>query len=779
MRGTDWEQLFGRVVSPVRTRATAAVILTALMLAGCPRTPPQKIDLEELSVTLSLTQPVAAYWPLRTDARDESQFGNHGIPHGVRFDAVNGAEFDGAGAFIEVPDSSSLEFGNRDFTISAWVQADGTDYDTVGDIVSKYDPLLRRGLNIGIRTFAGVTSGQPNYRNLHFGINEDAPEQLLVYRGRPGDNAFTFCFAVFDGQLYVGTFENEAGQRGHVYRYLGGTEWEDCGAPDPSNAIMSLVEYQGNLYAGAGTWSTAGTTMPPTGNLTPGGAVYRYEGGKIWTYCGHIAGSTTQPDNNRVWPMIVYQDSLYAGRSNNTGVFRYTGGTTWVPVGGPNANVFTVFNGALYAGNAAGVWRYDGDYVWTQVRAADDHGPIERPEYPYTQIYTFAVHRGNLLAGVFPSGFMFAYNAPFDWKFMGRVGLTREVQGTLIYNGDLISGTMGDDAPLYRYVDGTDWVQYGQQLDLYHREYHVRSWATAVYDGKLFVGMVPSGYIYSLESGINATVDWAFPQGWRHVACVRSGNDLAVYLDGELVSESSAPETHSGELIMNGGFDTWKYGVPLGWHNAGGIILQSHGPNGPAVAIVPGDENRGRELGSWLGIRIGDAAKRLADSTGAFASGGPLVFKLRFAYRAGPGARLSVAAYAGSGTNSPYLISGPSPQRPSWFAVPSSDTWTTITYDFHAIASADLDGITLYFAGHPANSGVAYVDDVSLTLNTSSGRRITPFEPPNALDITNRASLYIGFGQENYFRGRIRDVFVFPESLDAQQIMKLRQKAGD
>ena len=52
---------------------------------------------------------LVAHYRLASDARDSSGGGNHGIAHGVTFDAKLGATFDGIDDYIEVPHAKSLD----------------------------------------------------------------------------------------------------------------------------------------------------------------------------------------------------------------------------------------------------------------------------------------------------------------------------------------------------------------------------------------------------------------------------------------------------------------------------------------------------------------------------------------------------------------------------------------------------------------------------------------------------------------------------------------------
>jgi len=108
----------------------------------------------------------------------------------------------------------------------------------------------------------------------------------------------------------------------------------------------------------------------------------------------------------------------------------------------------------------------------------------------------------------------------------------------VVYNGKLFAGTL-PLARVYRYDGGTTW-NYTGNLDLTPDAKYRRVWPLAVYRGKLFAGTLPSGHIFSLEAGKCATYDRALPPGWRHVAAVRCGGLLKLYVDGKCVAQSSA-----------------------------------------------------------------------------------------------------------------------------------------------------------------------------------------------------------------------------------------------
>ena len=80
------------------------------------------------AVSGSLTQGLAGYWPFCGNANDDSGKGNNGTVNGAtlttdRFGNTNSAySFNGTSNYIEIPHSTSLNFGTKDFTISAWAK---------------------------------------------------------------------------------------------------------------------------------------------------------------------------------------------------------------------------------------------------------------------------------------------------------------------------------------------------------------------------------------------------------------------------------------------------------------------------------------------------------------------------------------------------------------------------------------------------------------------------------------------------------------------------------
>lgn len=484
----------------------------------------------------------AGFWRLDADSLDSSGNARHAVNHGVRFDApapdgMPAARFNGVDAFLEVPAELAPRLGADDFTLSLRVFTEAALDDAPGDLLGKYDPDTRTGVNFSLPTFSGVSNSQPNHRNIHFGVDAAHRGDAWTDCGRPGNAVFVFGFAVHDDSLYAATCEPGERESGHVYRYAGGTAWEDCGSPDGSNAVAALAVHDGRLYAGTSRYDTTGSALDASPNTTPGGAVYRHEGGKEWTFCGRLENPETGAAAT-MGGMAVFRGELYATtlKQEGFGLYRYLGGEAWEYCGNPGRRVLNpcAFNGALYMVSydaPGGPFRYDGA-GWSYA-GGGIHPPIH-------QDYAFAALGGRLHVSTWPEARVYRMEPGGEWTECGRPGEELETMGMMVYNGKLYTGTLPSSV-VYRYDGGSAWTPVGGQLDTAEGKYR-RAWSMALYRGKLFCGTLPSGKVFSLEAGLNVTHDRELAPGWRHLAAVRRGNSLALYVDGEPVAEHADPD---------------------------------------------------------------------------------------------------------------------------------------------------------------------------------------------------------------------------------------------
>ena len=505
-----------------------------LFLWSCLFPPPPALAADD-----DLQRDLVGHWRLTGDSEDDSEAGNHGHNHGVVF-TDDGAVFDGIDDWIEVPDSASLDLGSAEFTISVSIDTDDPTRDVVGDVLSKFDPETRTGMNFSIMNYVGATSAQSNYRNVFFGIDDGSSESEWLDCGHPGNSKMVWALTVFDGDLYAGTWEPAEGEAGHVYRYAGEGAWTDCGSPDLCNTISALAEHNGSLYAGSSFYSGRGSAQPDSPNLNPGGRVFRYEADGQWTDCGKIGDVYT------VTGLVTFNGELYATTCDSYGCptrteacYRYDGGTTWTFVGNPGGRLgaFLVHNDSLYATvfGEQGFARYVGDEKWEPLGVVPNTG----------QTYSAAVYEGHICLGTWPTGSVFQFDGPDQFTSLGQLGEEKEVMAMAVYNGKLYGGTL-PLGQVYRYDGDQGWTDTGQ-LDTTPDVLYRRVWSMAVFQGRLFAGTMPSGHVYSLKAGECVSHDRSLGPGWQHLVAVRSQGALSLYVNGELAarSEGSKDTNHN------------------------------------------------------------------------------------------------------------------------------------------------------------------------------------------------------------------------------------------
>jgi hypothetical protein len=499
------------------------------------------------------------HWRLKGDCRDSSGLGNHGVNHGV--DLEHGA-FNGEGAYIEVPHSPSLNLGTGDFTISAWIYTPQNLDDIVGDVIDMYDPALRRGITLTVNSSAGGYLSQGTDRHVHFGI-DNAKTTDFVDCGRPNltSNYVSNSLTVFKGKLYAATTDAQDRKEWcHVYRYEGGRKWTDCGrvGQGRTTGVGPMIVHNGELYVA--TW-TLDWTRNRNGNYDPG-RVYRYLGGTQWEDCGQPSENTTLNS------LASFKGKLYAGGGPQTwGVYVRGEDNRWspskiFPKRGPERcypHAMCRHNGKLFVAYPT-AYSFDGN-AWNQVG-----DPVYAGKNPNLQTHSMTIYQGKLHAGTFPEAKVAAYQGGKSWQEVGRVGKDgSEVNSLVVYNGKLYGGSLpraevcrkdgGSDewTSLKRFYAPEGWDP-GEVVGAAREDYIAwcRATSLTVYDGKMFLSTgsctssildAPAddirGKVFSMEAGKVASYDDDLGPGWKHLAAVREAGLLKLYINGKLVAKST------------------------------------------------------------------------------------------------------------------------------------------------------------------------------------------------------------------------------------------------
>jgi len=529
----------------------------------------------EGSTMEGLLTPIGA-WDLATDGRDTSPTGRHATVVGaVTFapsldPAVRRpvARLAGAGR-LEVP---SVRLDTNAWSVAAWVNAASAPTTVLGDAVSWFDPRRRHGFTIGFE-HGSPCGSHGNDRTAWFGVDAGS-EPVRTDHGRPGDATVMVCsLAAFEGSLFAATWEQGPAPRGHVYRRVDGG-WEDCGSPWDANAVTRLAVHDGALYAGVSRLRGGGSGLDDSANQGPGGRILRSEGGRTWTDMGALEGADS------IAGLVPFGGSLYAIPMYSEGLFRMDGPGDWRWCGSPGRRLLALgaHAGAFYgAGNdhahvesaiamtkagvvvpareasgGGGIFRYDGDERWTSRGLQPDT----------TQVYSIETYGGRMYIGTWPTGLVFRAQdldgaGHATWTSVGRLGDDTEVMNLQAYNGTLYGGTL-PGAKVYRYEGDDRWravATVDETPDVRYR----RAASMVLFGGELFVGTLPSGHVHSLRAGAVVTHDRILGGGWHHLAGVRDGRRVTLYIDGLPVGTSESgiegallPEPGT-RLVLGGG----------------------------------------------------------------------------------------------------------------------------------------------------------------------------------------------------------------------------------
>jgi hypothetical protein len=379
----------------------------------------------------------------------------------------------------------------------------------------------------------------------------------------PQSNYVSNSLTVYNGNLYAAT----AGAKDekdwcHVYRYDGGkNKWVDCGRVGDrrTTGVIPLAVHDGHLYAAT---STIDWTRVKTGDYDAG-RVYRYMGGTQWEDCG-------QPSENRTLTSLAsYKGRLYsASGPTSPGIFVLNGTKDWTPSKmfmkeDPHRlfpHSMCRYDGRLFAA-FPGAYAFDGK-AWTFV--GDTVSRVQKSSG--LQTHSMTIYEGKLHAGTWPEAIVSIYEGGERWREVGRVGNDgTEVNSLAVYNGKLYGGSLPraevcrfDGDPKWTSIgkfspDNWEPVPVGRAIAGQGKEW-CRATSLTVFDGKLFLstGSCTSSIldapldvrakVFSMEAGKVTSYDKDLGPGWKHIAAVRADGQLKLFVDGGLVAESSSFE---------------------------------------------------------------------------------------------------------------------------------------------------------------------------------------------------------------------------------------------
>lgn len=519
--------------------------------------------------------PIGA-WDLVADGRDGSGAARHAVVEG---DVTFGPSMDPAThrTVARLRGTGRLRAMTPDMagdacTVSAWVHPASAPTTVLGDVASWFDPGTRHGFTLGLE-HGSPCGSHGNDRTAWFGVDAGTTP-VLTDHGRPGASSVMVCsLAAFEGSLYAATWEDGPEPRGRVHRLVGG-DWEDCGSPWDANAVTRLAVHDGSLYAGVSRLRGGGSGLDDSANQSPGGHVLRYAGGRAWEDMGALEGADS------IAGLVPFGGSLYALPMYTEGLFRMAGPGDWQWCGTPGRRLLALgaHAGSFYgAGNdhahvesaiamtkagvvvparetsgGGGIFRYDGGDRWTARGLQPDT----------TQVYSIETYGDRMYIGTWPTGLVFRAQdldatGDAEWVPVGRLGDDTEVMNLQAYNGMLYGGTL-PGAHLYRY-DGDERWQVVGTVDATPDVRYRRAASMVVFGGQLFVGTLPSARVHSLRAGAVASHDRSLTPGWHHLAGVRQGGRVTLFVDGVAVSTTEsvvegvldpAPGT---PLILGGG----------------------------------------------------------------------------------------------------------------------------------------------------------------------------------------------------------------------------------
>ena len=327
--------------------------------------------------------------------------------------------------------------------------------------------------------------------------------------------------------------------------------------------------------------------------MTPSGDVYTADipGGSLgddveyFVSAEDLEGKVSESEvyGYSIFPKICEDDpylgGFYAGGTYPGLVYKYIGGSTWIPISdvlGYSVRTVVEYDGDLYAGTqtedycsgdpTGQVWRYDGDCDWTLV--GDDMDDV---------VNVLVVYDGDLYAGTSWNGArLYRYNSPGNWTLAVDYGDWSGIRSAYAWDYDGLLYVGDNNFDLIGQFDGTvflevtdlegsciwDFEEYDGELytSAYTGRIHKTSdgfawttvidydpegrdvWNMQVYDGDLYYGKDWYGgtaetQLFSYDGATSALV-WAAPVDEPHEGILSMASDGLTLLFGLGVERS-------------------------------------------------------------------------------------------------------------------------------------------------------------------------------------------------------------------------------------------------
>ena len=511
-----------------------------------------------------------AHWPLSGDTGDI--VGNHhGQATGLSYTAgpdgarVGAARFDGGRSHIRINDHPDLRLGAGDFTITAWIRCHAPMTGLFGDVLSKYDPVGRTGLNLHVAGSSPAYSSMSDQRHLHFGIDDGYAGDWEDFGKPEPSNSNVTSLLTWKGELYAGIADAATPEKAcRIFRYSGERSWQDCGrlGSDPNVlSVQSMLVHDGRLYAGNGNWDWDKARGDMPGFVPSKVHVYEYLGGTEWRDLGQVG------EGHRVMSLASYAGDLYAGVDAGAGggkVFRH-GGDGWIDCDAPdglNIEGFLPSGGRLYVATHGSVYRYEGGASWAC---------IGKDPYGITQIHCMAEIDGCLWIGTWPQGYVLRRESDGAWSNTGRLGIPEglfecnEVMDLRVYNGKLYAALI-PKSQVWRYEADGQWTMMASlasRPDWCADDPNIWCRVTCLnsYAGQLCAatGSCYSrsehqdpedtlGRVLAFRAGQVCSYEQDVGGAWTRVAALRQGAETRLYINGTLAATSRAPARTTFDL---------------------------------------------------------------------------------------------------------------------------------------------------------------------------------------------------------------------------------------